>query len=408
MKTQMIATLILLFISAEAISQHTVSGKVNNSSDSTALKGVNIIIKGSNTGTTTNAQGDFTLQIRQFPVTIIFSYIGFETIEMKIASSSSIKERIFMQPSISHLKTFNVYQEKIICLHPRDQYFVTDYKIMNGSILALAYKNRMHGKQYLILFGSDGSRISETEISNNRGLYEDPDMNCYIKILDEGMQVYHDTSGFMFSEPFEGRYIDTAQKRLTAMKGDTIILRHYFYSNQGLSYYTFASESGESKEFRTYFNEEGAGMMSWGGFFDGNEFDKRFAEQIFFKPIKAPLFISGEKIIVFNMLEGQIEHIDQIAGETIQTVPTDLKNNKNWDGEIYYDKGYNKFYAGFKLRGISTIREIDINSGELGTEHILDGYAHIENIRIYEGMLFFLYKKHYGDDYKRLYMSSLH
>jgi len=408
MKTQMIATLILLFITVEAHSQHTISGKIKNSSDSTAMKGVNLIIKGSNTGTTTNAYGDFTIQIKQFPVTIILSYIGFETIEMKITSSTTIKEIIYMHPSISHLKTFNVYQEKIICLHPQDQYFVTDYKIMNGSILALAYKNRKHGKQYLIMFGNDGSRISETEISNNRGLYEDPDMNCYIKILDEGMQVYYDTSGFLFSEPFEGRYIDTAQKRLVAMKGDTIILRHYFYANQGLSYYTFESESGESKEFRTYFNEEGAGMMSWGGFFDGNEFDKRFAEQIFFKPVKAPLFISGEKIIVFNMLEGHIEHIDQNDGETKQTVPTDLKKNKNWNGEIYYDRGFNKFYAGFVFRGIITIREIDIYSGELGKEHILAGYAHIENIRIYEGRLFFLYKKHYGDDYKRLYMSSLY
>ncbi len=71
-------TLFSLFLFVLALAQEgTVSGKVTDT-QGTPLPGVNIVVKGTNQGTTTDFDGNFKLQI-QFPATLVFSYLGYET-----------------------------------------------------------------------------------------------------------------------------------------------------------------------------------------------------------------------------------------------------------------------------------------------------------------------------------------
>ncbi|MDW7691346.1 SusC/RagA family TonB-linked outer membrane protein [Flammeovirgaceae bacterium SG7u.111] len=85
----------------EEIQQVLVSGKVVSAEDNEPLPGVNIIIKGSNTGTTTNIDGAFSLNVSQGNI-LQFSYIGFISKEIAITTESELT--IVLAPDLEQLE----------------------------------------------------------------------------------------------------------------------------------------------------------------------------------------------------------------------------------------------------------------------------------------------------------------
>ncbi|MCG6190620.1 SusC/RagA family TonB-linked outer membrane protein [Maribellus maritimus] len=76
----------VFFAQAQTI---TVSGKVTDSYG-VSLPGVNVVIKGTTTGTTTNIDGRYSLSGVSSNSTLIFSFIGFSTIEVPVEGQSTI------------------------------------------------------------------------------------------------------------------------------------------------------------------------------------------------------------------------------------------------------------------------------------------------------------------------------
>src|SRR4051812_13206394 len=67
----------------------TVSGTVKDEHDRT-LPGVNITLKGTSTGTTTDANGHYSLKVKTGQGILIFSFIGYASIEESINNRTTI------------------------------------------------------------------------------------------------------------------------------------------------------------------------------------------------------------------------------------------------------------------------------------------------------------------------------
>ncbi|SMO39793.1 SusC/RagA family TonB-linked outer membrane protein [Gracilimonas mengyeensis] len=67
-----------------------VTGVVTDESNDETLPGVNIIVKGTMTGTTTDVNGQYELNAPSLNDTLIFSYIGFQTVEVPIDGRQEI------------------------------------------------------------------------------------------------------------------------------------------------------------------------------------------------------------------------------------------------------------------------------------------------------------------------------
>lgn len=67
-----------------------VSGKVTSADDGTALPGVNVIVKGTTTGTVTDADGAYSLRVPSADAVLVFSAIGFTTTEITVGTQSTI------------------------------------------------------------------------------------------------------------------------------------------------------------------------------------------------------------------------------------------------------------------------------------------------------------------------------
>ncbi len=92
MKRILLATvlgLVLLYTPGHA-QEKTVSGKVTSSEDGSPIPGVNILVKGTATGTTTNIDGTYTLAVPNNNPTLVFTFVGFKSIEQDAGSRTTI------------------------------------------------------------------------------------------------------------------------------------------------------------------------------------------------------------------------------------------------------------------------------------------------------------------------------
>ncbi|WP_425389605.1 SusC/RagA family TonB-linked outer membrane protein [Ekhidna sp.] len=78
----------IVLASLGAMAQRTISGKVTDESGEPLL-GVNVVIKGTTNGTTTDLEGNYRLQVEE-GATLVFSFVGFETQEITVGASSTI------------------------------------------------------------------------------------------------------------------------------------------------------------------------------------------------------------------------------------------------------------------------------------------------------------------------------
>ncbi len=85
---------------AHAQDNVTVTGKVTSQENNSALPGVNVVVKGTTTGTTTNADGAYTISAPANS-TLVFSFIGFISEEVSIGNRTAVD--IGLAPDIKAL-----------------------------------------------------------------------------------------------------------------------------------------------------------------------------------------------------------------------------------------------------------------------------------------------------------------
>ncbi|GAB3330780.1 SusC/RagA family TonB-linked outer membrane protein [Larkinella ripae] len=67
-----------------------VSGRVTSKTDGAALPGVNVVLKGTQTGANTDGDGRYSIDVTGSNPVLVFSYIGFETQEFSVGSRGTI------------------------------------------------------------------------------------------------------------------------------------------------------------------------------------------------------------------------------------------------------------------------------------------------------------------------------
>lgn len=87
----MLATLAVMLIGMQAFSQRIISGTVTASDTGETLPGVNVIVKGTTKGTSTDVNGSFQLDVMPSDQVLVFSYIGYIDKEVPIGKLPNIQ-----------------------------------------------------------------------------------------------------------------------------------------------------------------------------------------------------------------------------------------------------------------------------------------------------------------------------
>ncbi|MCH7411373.1 SusC/RagA family TonB-linked outer membrane protein [Belliella sp. DSM 111904] len=91
MKRVLLSILFLIIASSSAWAQgKTVTGRVTSAEEPEGIPGVNIVIKGSSTGATTDLDGRYSIEVPSNDAVLVFSFIGYKTTEQRVGNRSEI------------------------------------------------------------------------------------------------------------------------------------------------------------------------------------------------------------------------------------------------------------------------------------------------------------------------------
>ncbi len=149
--------LILAAIAISFIEGRTLTGRVTDE-QGVPLSGVTVQLKGAPTGTITDLRGNYKITIGQDDKTLVFSFIGYVTVEQKIGDRSIIN--VTMKPEIVAM----------------DELIVTGYGVKRDyaakaapSVTGIAYESRASFQKYNNNFNTEGyASVNENGYKNVR------------------------------------------------------------------------------------------------------------------------------------------------------------------------------------------------------------------------------------------------
>lgn len=85
-----VVLVVLAMDTSSAQSRRTITGTVTDAADGTGIPAVNVLVKGTLIGTSTGIDGTYSLSVPTDAETLVFSSIGYVTIEVQIDGRSTI------------------------------------------------------------------------------------------------------------------------------------------------------------------------------------------------------------------------------------------------------------------------------------------------------------------------------
>ncbi|MDQ2658592.1 MAG: von Willebrand factor type A domain-containing protein [Bacteroidota bacterium] len=101
MKTTIVCLVMALVLCGfDLVQERTITGTVTDAGDSSAIAGVNVILKGTKTGTVTDGHGRYTIRVPSNGGTLIFSFIGYATREVRVGQLSIVNVQLTQDVSV--------------------------------------------------------------------------------------------------------------------------------------------------------------------------------------------------------------------------------------------------------------------------------------------------------------------
>ncbi len=133
-----------------------------------------------------------------------------------------------------------------------------------------------------------------------------------------------------------------------------------------------------------------------------------FTNSIFYKEIYAPLFVKNDTIYVFDFYKELMFSYD-MEGEPIDSIAIThhLQPKKTgWKNQLLQDSETGEIFAVFERVGNTTLRHIDLETGELG-EGIQLHYRYVDKLALQNNAAFYIYRPYESAQKKFLYKEKL-
>ncbi len=407
---KLLILIILMSLASQLYAQSfQLTGLIYDSQSEKRISSANIRIKGTTRGAVSTNDGKFSLDIDKLPATLVVSHIGYENRYIKIdAEKTSVS--IPMSPRSYVLDPIDVESERIINILKDKPLYVWDYEIFEDNLLLLAYEEKSMFRPRLVLLSFNGDTLNTLHVKGARELYKDCLDNVHLISRTQTQQIYFDGTRLHLLYPNPIYKIAEVLDPCYEFFDGKYFVYNYYHKKQIIQYYTLDADNPWPKEFATYYDSLGLVLlMDTARFRQMSPFNngmKHFEDLIVFAPVFAPLAIIRNKIYVFDYTEGYLEHLD-IEGNLLDRKKISYHKTANWKEELLVDDALGKAYTVFLKNGIFTLYEINLKTGKLGQPIKIPDYPFIQKIKVYEGMLFFIYKEQNFDEYKKLFKMKL-
>ena len=401
-KLYIMIALVLMCIQMSAQERQIIQGYCKDENGK-AIENVSVYAHDSLLVSVTDEQGRFTYGNAKAGEKLRFAHMVFEptyyTIKEKDINGKNLTVRM-------KTKSHELLEVEITANAPHIAFdnpvmTVIDYTIREDGIYLIAYRRR---NSVLLHLSFDMDTLHELPISS-RYKYITKDafddiyaINDYqasqVGFIEYGngnkgqMNFYHSMSRKAFYDKFSG---------IVAAIDSVYITGRYFYYNKEMGYYRHRLGSDEEPELLHYIVDEEGRDDIWLLTHTRGGIGANFWVT---DPIYNPIYAIDNKFYLFAYTDRETIVFDA-EGNELERYPLTFHEYRKWNGKMVPDRRWKQkmmvdaarkeFYTFFVTDGIYTLKRIDLKTGTVTSVMDLSGYPFAENMRIHDGVLYFIY-----------------
>jgi outer membrane receptor protein involved in Fe transport len=145
------------FISTAFAQNVTVSGTVKNLATGERVPAVSVTVKGSETGTFTNDKGGYSVSTKNLPITIIFSSVGFSTVELEVTSAGTAND-VSIAPN-------NALGQEVVVSASRVSQKILESPVSVERVSAAAIRNAPAANFYDVVLALKGVDVTTSSLT---------------------------------------------------------------------------------------------------------------------------------------------------------------------------------------------------------------------------------------------------
>ena len=367
------------------------------------IENVSVYVHDSLLVSVTDEQGRFTYSLAKSGLKLRFAHMVFEptyyTINEKDINGKNLTVRM-------KTKSHELLEVEITANAPHIAFdnpvmTVIDYTIREDGIYLIVYRRR---NSALLHLSFDGDTLHEMPISSrykilNKDAFGDIyALNDYqasqLGFIEYGngkkgqMNFYNSMSRKTFQDKFS---------TILAAIDSVFITGRYFYYNKEMGYYRHRLGSDEEPELLHYIVDEEGRDDIWLLTHTRGGIGANFWVA---DPIYNPIYAIDNKFYLFAYTDHETIVFDAVGNE-LERYPLTFHEYRKWNGKMepdrrwkqkmLYDAARKEFYTFFVNDGIYTLKRIDLKTGTVTSVMDLSGYPFAQNMRIHDGVLYFIY-----------------
>ncbi len=400
--------IIILLLSSQLFAQKIIEGVVFDKNTNRPIKNVNILVSGTKHGTSSDSRGYFFIKLEKLPQTIEISHVAYQTRIIKYTGKETKLKEIALTKKQNQIPVVSIIaNKKVIELTKNKVYDISDFEITNNKLILLAYDWNTKQNPWLIYMNIDGDTLASTAIGYEGNLYKDCTDTIHLIGEKISHQIYFNGKDFELIHACKPKeFIEIMQPCITELQ-NKLYIQQYSFHNQVLSYYCADEKDTSTVKFRVIADQMGMEMLIDRNRFNSmgaapTEADIRFEEMCFFDPIYSPLIKFNDTICILNFVDDKIEFYNDSLN-IIDEININFHKDKHWKEQVYVDEITSKIYTIFTKNGISRLYQINKQTGKLEHSTEIPNYKWINKIIIYDGVIYFMYRKNSTLELMRLF-----
>lgn len=132
-----------------------------------------------------------------------------------------------------------------------------------------------------------------------------------------------------------------------------------------------------------------------------------FASSMYFEPMNAPLFILGDRLLLFDHHHDQLTSFDRRGQATDSTlIAYHRSHSGSWSGKLLQDRVTGEVYTTMRRAGYTTLHAIDASTGTTRSVRRLH-WPYVSQVAVRNGWAYYLYRPFESSQRQFLYREKL-
>ncbi|PJC62920.1 MAG: hypothetical protein CO022_01935 [Flavobacteriales bacterium CG_4_9_14_0_2_um_filter_32_27] len=397
------------------------------------ISDASIFIPEINKGVVSNQKGDFFFEAKKELIIFLISHLNYYPktytlyeVKFNEVINDTLNIVIILEEKINELSSFEISSEKIELLYNEPFVTILDYQFYENKLLLLSKTSR---STTLKLVGFNGKELAKIIApKNSTYLHKDCFGNIHLLSTDSAFQILVESQNLEIIYSVSIQTFNLHLKPCVSNIKNTFIFKQEDIKNQAILYY-YVDESKRKYPLKEIIDSLGqvyalqransikkiqnpaVSKMSENkiSIYEARSLSQNIAylDILLKNLIENPLFVINNSVYIFDHTDNTCFIFDENYSY-IRNFLLNYQYQKGWDKKLIVDSDLGDVYAKFMKEGLCYLNKINLSNGELIISYKLEKHIYPLNIKVKNGIAYYLYEDLFNHGQMSLFKQGLY